>query len=50
MKRDNKLNLTEKKKIIVLGQEKTLHNFHVELPAFKSPSFHSPSLAGILWT
>ena len=36
--------------IIVLGRGKTLLNFHVELLAFKSLSFHPPSLVGILWT
>ena len=36
--------------IINLGQHKTLHNFHVELLAFKSLSFHLPLMAGILWT
>ena len=30
--------------IIVLGQGKILHNFHVELLAFESLSFHPPSL------
>ena len=33
-----------------LRSRENLHNFHVELPAFKSLSFHPPSLAGILWT
>ena len=46
----SELNYLVSEHIIVLGQGKTLHNFHVELLAFKSLSSHPPLLVGILWT